>query len=781
MEFKEDFSNNETFDSKFQTKLKPVFLKTVEFYISVELPTNESSSWPVKFYLKLQNEDFFTPLADMWNNDKLFGEKFVSILFKKKKFLKMLLDSIRIAIKVFPPFNRVLKNKYPQNIELDSSEVSDFLRQPVELLKNIGFKVLYPSKLRLTQTKGLSVRLLIESNSLENKTSFSLDSLVDFHWEIKFFGKPVGLDELKIFSKMDNPLIKWGDNNWIFINKEDIDFLKRIYDSIGFTGKLTTKEVIKFELMDKHTNILLGRDFKIKFLGDLETKIENIKHKLEYKLINTPKDFVGELRDYQRVGVSWLAMLCDIGLGVCLGDDMGLGKTIQILAYLSYRLEKYPNEEGSILIVCPTSLLINWEHEITRFSPKLKVLKYYGSKRGNLWEKRDKFLNPHQIILTSYGVIRNDIDFLRDIRFNGIIIDESTNIKNFNSKRAKSIFQLMGNFRIALSGTPIENHLDELWSLFNFLNPGLLGSLSQFRKTFVNPIQNYYNAETIKKLKNIIDPFILRRLKSDKKVIKDLPEKNEIITYINLSDYQIILYKEIVHEILKEIRYNYNNVKKRNGLILKLLTKLKQLCNHPLQFLKVDLSKYDFDKNIKDFLVQSPKIARIFDIVENILENEQKVLVFSQYKTMGDILLKAFRTKFGEIISFYHGSLSPNQRDKIVKDFQSTKKVSSKILIVSLKAGGFGLNLTRGTTVIHVDRWWNPSTESQATDRAYRIGQDQNVNVFKFVAVGSIEEKIDKLLEEKRKLSRQIITPTYSIISRLPLDEIEELFSFMPR
>ena len=189
---------------------------------------------------------------------------------------------------------------------------------------------------------------------------------------------------------------------------------------------------------------------------------------------------------------------------------------------------------------------------------------------------------------------------------------------------------------------------------------------------------------------------------------------------------------------------------------------------------------YDFDKNIKDFLVQSPKIARIFDIIENILENEQKVLVFSQYKTMGDILLKAFRAKFGEIISFYHGSLSPNKRDKIVKDFQSTKEVSSKILIVSLKAGGFGLNLTRGTTVIHVDRWWNPSTESQATDRAYRIGQDQNVNVFKFVAVGSIEEKIDKLLEEKRKLSRQIITPTYSIISRLPMDEIEELFSFIP-
>ena len=781
MEFIEDFSNNKKFDPKFQAKLKPIFHKTVEFYISIELPKNESNRWPIKFYLKFQNEDFFTPLADVWNYDELFSEKFVSILLKKKKFLNMLLDSMRIATKVFPPLNRALKNKYPQNIEMTSSEVSEFLTHPIELLKYIGFKIQYPAKLRLAQKRGLSARLLIESKSFKSNSDFSLDSLVDFRWEINFFGKPVGLDELKRLSKMDNPLIKWRDNKWIFINKEDLDFLKRIYDSNGFSGKIKTAEVIKLELIDKYTNLLLRRDYKIKLLGDLRTKIKNIKNKLNFKLIETPRDFMGELRDYQQVGVSWLAMLCDMGLGVCLGDDMGLGKTIQILAYLSYRLENYPNEEGSILIVCPTSLLTNWEHEIMRFSPKLKVLKYYGPKRGNLRDKRDDFLIAHQIIITSYGVIRNDIDFLKDIKFNGIIIDESTNIKNSNSKRAKSIYQLKGVFRIALSGTPIENRLDELWSLFNFLNPGLLGSLSEFRKTFVNPIENYQNAEKIKKLKTIIDPFILRRLKTDKNVIKDLPEKNEITIYINLSDSQISLYTKIVDKTIKDIRENYNRVKKRNGLVLKLLTKLKQLCNHPLQYLKVELAKYDFNKNLKDFLVQSPKIARIFDIVENILENEQKVLIFSQYKTMGDILLKAFNAKFGEIISFYHGSLSPNQRDKIVKDFQSSKEVSSKILIVSLKAGGFGLNLTQGTTVIHVDRWWNPSTESQATDRAYRIGQDQNVNVYKFVATGTIEEKIDKLLEEKRKLSRQIITPTYSIISRLPIDEIEELFSFMPR
>ena len=271
----------------------------------------------------------------------------------------------------------------------------------------------------------------------------------------------------------------------------------------------------------------------------------------------------------------------------------------------------------------------------------------------------------------------------------------------------------------------------------------------------------------------------MRRLKTDKDLIKDLPEKNEIKIYIHLSDTQITLYKEILDEIIKDIRDNYNSVKIRNGLVLKLLTKLKQLCNHPLHYLKIDPTKYNFRKNFEDFLIQSPKIARIFDIVDNILKNDQKVIIFSQYKTLGDILLQAFNTIYGEIISFYHGSLRTNQREKIVKDFQSRKKGRARILIASLKAGGFGLNLTQGTTVIHVDRWWNPSMEAQATDRAYRIGQDQNVNVYKFVATGTIEEKIDKLLEEKRELSNQIITPTASIVSKLPINEIEDLFSFV--
>ena len=779
LEFNEYLSNNKKFDTKIHAKLKPIFHKTVEFYISIELPKNDANSWPIKFYLRFQNEDYFTHLADLWNIDKLFSEKFLSILLKKKKFLNMLMDSMRIAAKVFPPLNRALGSKYPQNVELTPSEVAEFLAYPIEILKKIGFKVQYSSKLKLAQKRSISARLLIESKSTRGKSDFSLDSLVDFRWEISLFGKPLGLDELKKLSKIKNPLIKWKDSKWIFINNEDLDFLRRIYENNGFAGKIKTAEVIKLELLDKFTNLVLRRDYEVKLIGDLETTIKNIKSKINFNLIETPKSFVGVLRDYQQVGLSWLAMLCDMGIGVCLGDDMGLGKTIQILAYLTYRLENRPNDEGSILIVCPTSLLTNWEHEIMKFSPKLKVLKYYGHNRVNLRDTRENFLIPHQIILTSYGVIRNDIDFLKGIKFNGIIIDESTNIKNSNSKIAKAFYQLKGVFRIALSGTPIENRLEELWSLFNFLNPGLLGSLRDFRKTFVTPIEKYKNVEKIKKLKNIIDPFILRRLKTDKDLIKDLPEKNEIKIYIHLSDTQITLYKEILDEIIKDIRDNYNNVKIRNGLVLKLLTKLKQLCNHPLHYLKIDPTKYNFRKNFEDFLIQSPKIARIFDIVDNILKNDQKVIIFSQYKTLGDILLQAFNTIYGEIISFYHGSLRTNQREKIVKDFQSRKKGRARILIASLKAGGFGLNLTQGTTVIHVDRWWNPSMEAQATDRAYRIGQDQNVNVYKFVATGTIEEKIDKLLEEKRELSNQIITPTASIVSKLPINEIEDLFSFV--
>ncbi|MHA1886184.1 MAG: DEAD/DEAH box helicase, partial [Promethearchaeota archaeon] len=631
MEFIEDISNREKLDPKLYTKLKPIFHKTVEFHISIELPKPELNRWPVKFYLKFQNEGFFRILADFWKDDKTFSDKFLSVLLTKKSFLSLLLESLRIAAKVFPPLNRALTNKIPQNIEMTSLEVSEFFTYPIEVLQYIGFKIQYPAKLKMSQNRGLSARLLIASKSFNGDSDFSLNALVDFRWEIKLFGKPVGLEELEQLSKMNNPLIKWKGKKWIFINKEDLSFLKRIYESNGFSGKVKAADVIKLELTGKYKEVFIGRDFKIKVLGDLRTKIKNIKKKLHFELIETPRDFKGELRDYQQVGVSWLAMLCDMGLGVCLGDDMGLGKTIQIIAYLLYRLENYPNEEGSSLIVCPTSLLANWEHEIKKFSPKLKVLKYYGSKRNNLRNNKEDFLIAHQIVLTSYGVIRNDIDFLKNIKFNGIIIDESTNIKNSTSKRAKSIYQLNGYFKIALSGTPIENRLDELWSLFNFLNPGLLGSLNEFRKTFVNPIENYQNTEKIEVLKTIIDPFILRRIKTDKKVIKDLPEKNEILIYINLSDSQSILYKEIVDDVIRDLRENYNNAKKRNGLILKLLTKLKQICNHPIQYLKIDPIKYDFDKNFKVFLTQSPKIARVFDIVENILENKQKVLIFSQY------------------------------------------------------------------------------------------------------------------------------------------------------
>ncbi|MFW9821437.1 MAG: DEAD/DEAH box helicase [Candidatus Thorarchaeota archaeon] len=765
---------------KSQEILKPIFHKTVEFYISIELPKNESDRWPVKFYLKFQNENFFTPLTDMWNVDELFNEKFVSILVKKKKFLNMLLESMRIAIKVFPPLKRALINKYPQNIEITTSEASEFLSQHVEVLEDRGFKINYPVKLRLGHKKGLSVKLLIDSDSFYKKSDFSLESLVDFRWDIKLFGKPLGLEELKLLSKIGENLVKWGENKWIFIDKEELEFLKRIYNNNEFSGKIKTAEVVKLDLLGKFKNTQLRRNYKVQILGDLRTKIKNIKKKLEYKPIDPPKDFKGELRDYQQVGISWLAMLCDLGLGVCLGDDMGLGKTIQIIAYLLYRLENYPCTECRYLIVCPTSLLANWEHEISKFAPKLKVLKYYRSDKEKSYNKKKDLFNSYHILLTSYGIVRNDIEFLKNVSFNGIIIDESTNIKNYNSKRARSIYQLNGDFRIALSGTPIENRLEELWSLFNFLNPGLLGSLKEFRRNFVYDIEIHQDPEKIDKLKTIIDPFILRRIKTDKQVIKDLPEKNEIMIYVSLSDSQINLYNKIVKDTINDIRENYDSLKKRNGLILKLLTKLKQLCNHPLQFLKIDPTNYNFNKDLKVFLRQSPKIERIFDIVEAILENKQKVLIFSQYKTLGDILVRALTTQFGEIVSFYHGSLTPNQRDNIVKDFQSTKGGRAKILIMSLKAGGFGLNLTKGTTVIHVDRWWNPSMESQATDRAYRIGQDQNVNVYKFVATGTIEEKIDNLLEEKKELSRQIITPTSSIISRLPIDEIEELFSLVP-
>jgi len=460
---------------------------------------------------------------------------------------------------------------------------------------------------------------------------------------------------------------------------------------------------------------------------------------------------------------------------VCLADDMGLGKTIQVIAYLLYRKEHYPQYPGSTLIICPTSIMYNWQRELEKFAPDLEVILHHGADRLKDSQVISEYTKPHRIIITSYGTLRNDVDILEPVPFGGVIIDESQNIKNYASQQTQAVYSLQGQYRVALSGTPIENRLMELWSLFEFLNPGIFGSRTEFQKNYVLPIERFQDQHAIERLKAIIAPFIMRRVKTDENIIDDLPEKNEMKIYMELSESQIMLYRRTVEDTLKQMENAQADNRKKRGLVLKLLMQLKQICNHPYHFLK----KTSFEsEQYGEVLKQSKKLQRVVEITDEVIDKGEKVLIFTQFKKMGDLLLETLSYTYEFEILFFHGSVPAKTRKTLIDEFQSQDPDSAPILILSLKAGGTGLNLTQGTTVVHFDRWWNPAVENQATDRAYRIGQTKNVNVYKFITVGTIEEKIDKLLEEKQDLAEKVVESTgESWISDLDEEKLKELLT----
>ena len=531
---------------------------------------------------------------------------------------------------------------------------------------------------------------------------------------------------------------------------------------LGLTGKVQLQEN--------------GNEYDVIVEGELSEIIERIQSIESLEEISCPSSFHGKLRPYQQAGLNWMGNMTRFNFGLCLADDMGLGKTIQVIAFLLYLKEKFPNNPGSTLIACPTSVLFNWYRELKRFAPDLEIVLHHGAKRLKNAVDIPEFLKPHRIYLTSYGTLRNDIDFLENVEFSGIIIDESQNMKNYASKQTQAINKLKSQYRICLSGTPIENRLLELWSLFNFLNPGLLGIRGEFQEKFILPIERFQNQEAADKLKLIISPFIMRRVKSDKSIINDLPEKNEMKIFIELSEVQVKLYKELVETTLEKIDTISTDKRKKTGVILGLLVKLKQICNHPNQYLKITTASIDEDAKMKEIISQSQKLERLIEMTDEVISNGEKILIFTQFTKMGDLLQKIFEYKYKFKILYFHGSVPEKKRREIVDEFQSQDTESPPILILSLKAGGTGLNLTQGTAVIHFDRWWNPAVEDQATDRAYRIGQKFVVNVYKFITNGTIEEKIDSLLEEKRDLADKIIASTgESWISDLTDEKLKEL------
>ena len=476
----------------------------------------------------------------------------------------------------------------------------------------------------------------------------------------------------------------------------------------------------------------------------------------EAKIYDSPKSLTGKLRPYQKIGYSWLIQNIKYKFGCILADDMGLGKTIQILSAILYFKEHNQFDSESTLIIVPPTLISNWENEIKKFTPELTYHIYHGSNRTFPLEEYD-------IILTSYGVVRLDLDMFLDKTWLLCVIDEAQNIKNPNTEQTKAIKSVNASTKIALTGTPIENRLMDYWSIFDFVNKGYLSTKDDFKRNYVMPIEKLEDPEVLENLKTIAKPFVMRRLKTDADIKKELPDKLVNDIYCTLTKKQIRLYNAILEEIFFDIE-NSKGIQ-RKGIILKILTALKQTCNHPAQFLAI--------KNPK--ISESGKMELLVDILENILDMDEKVIIFTQYVEMGKLIQQLISKKFKTDVLFLHGSQTLKEKTEIIDAFQEDPNY--KIFVATLKTGGTGLNLTAASNVIHYDLWWNPAVENQATDRVHRIGQKKDVMVYRFITKGTLEEAIDAISKRKIDLAGKAISNDETFITEMSNEELKKILS----
>ncbi len=650
-----------------------------------------------------------------------------------------LLSDTYIINEIFPQVNKSIDLN--ENMEFNIDEFSEFFINTLPLFEVIGINIILPKDLQ----KIFRPKLKLDLESSKNEKGYlTFNDIIKFDWKVHIGDNSYDINEFKKLALKSRGLVKLN-NHYVILDEDETK--KLIKDIEKLPDKLNKHELTKALLSGEY------KDAQVEIDENLSKMLNNIN---KYEEITIPDNIQANLRDYQKTGYSWLVQNISTGFGSILADDMGLGKTLQTLAAIQHFKDEGYLDKQKVLVVAPTSLLTNWQEEIRKFTPNMTSYIFHGTKRK--FPKQE-----YDIYLTSYGVIRKDVEKFNKRKWFITIIDEAQNIKNPDTQQTRAVKKIKSKHKIALSGTPVENRLSEYWSIFDFINKGYLSTLKQFRQNYILPIEKEKNQDTLENFKQITQPFILRRLKSDKNIIKDLPDKITNDIYCDLSKQQVSLYKEILDSSMDEV--DANEGIKRKGLVLKLITSLKQVCNHPSQYSKS--KKYNVD--------DSGKMQALMNILENILESNEKVLIFTQYVQMGNIMKKLVEDKFNEEVLFLHGSLSRKKRDELVKRFQ--KNTQSKIFIISLKAGGTGLNLTAASNVIHYDLWWNPAVENQATDRAYRIGQKDNVMVYRFITKGTFEEKINQMIHDKEELAQLTVGSGEQFITEMSDGELREMFN----
>jgi SNF2 family DNA or RNA helicase len=692
---------------------------------------------------------------------------------KKKKELQQhfgqdlereILLNLGYATRIYPLIASGLTTDIPIGFHLNLQEAFEFLKENAWVLEDAGYKVIVPAWWTPIGRQRAKLRMKASGKSLKTpdaktKKYFSVDKIAEYRYELAIGDQPVSEEEWEKLVQSKAPLVLFR-GQWVELDagqmQKMLEFWQNNQDvkqEISMIDLLKSQAGIDDDLIEVETDEILGE--MLSRLND-PSRLEMIDH---------PAKLQGTLREYQRRGVSWLEYMEKLGLNGCLADDMGLGKTIQVIAKLVIDRSGKRQKLLPTLLIAPTSVVGNWEKEVAKFAPHLKVKIHHGTDRHQEEAEFKKDSLKYDLVITSFTLVRKDEKLFNSLTWQRIVIDEAQNIKNPKAAQTKAILKLQSEYRLALTGTPVENRLLDLWSIFNFLNPGYLGKESQFRQAFEIPIQKENNSQQAKILKKLVEPFILRRVKTDQNIIKDLPDKIEQKQYCNLTKEQASLYAAVVKEVEGQLD-NLDGIQ-RKGMILSTLLKLKQICNHPRQFLQ-DNSEFTPQR--------SHKLERLGEMIEEAINEGDSLLIFTQFTEIGDALHKYLKQQYHYNVYYLHGGTPSKKRQAMINEFQDAQTEPS-IFILSLKAGGVGITLTKANHVFHFDRWWNPSVENQATDRAFRIGQNKKVFVHKFVTLGTLEEKIDEMIEDKKKLANMVVSSDESWLTELDNDSFKQLIA----
>jgi superfamily II DNA or RNA helicase len=687
--------------------------------------------------------------------------------------------ALRAAADAWPVLDRLAALRVPDQLTLDTDELVSLLDTGVGALDAIGVEVMWPRSLGrdLTTTAVLDLdgrRPGATSAAREEPLQDPLlgaDTLFSFRWQVAMHGADLTPEEMDTLARAASPILKLR-GSWTVVDPA--------------TARRAKKRLIRTVKPAQAIAAALTGAVQLAAPGDaapgeqpvvVGASLLQVRERLltaaTREPLEAPEGLHAQLRDYQRHGLTWLADLTDLGLGACLADDMGLGKTVTLIALHLHR--RAEGHRGPTLVVCPTSLLGNWEAEIRRFAPGVAVRRFHGARRdlaglpGSDVSLLDEPAAADGFVLTTYGTMRVDAATLGGVAWDLVVADEAQHVKNPASSTARALRTLDSRARVALTGTPVENDLTELWAILDWAIPGLLGSRNAFRKVWAGPIESGLEPTKARRFADLIEPFLLRRRKSDPGIAPELPAKTETDHPLSLTREQVVLYEAFVRETMERIERSDPDA--RRGLVLALLTGLKQICNHPAQFLK--------QSGAVRLGGRSEKLDLLDEILGTVLAEGGAALVFTQYVAMGR-LLEAHLAKAGTAHQFLHGGTPVREREAMVARFQGADDGPAPVFLLSLKAGGTGLNLTRADHVVHVDRWWNPAVEEQATDRAYRIGQQRPVQVHRMMMRGTIEEKVAELLGRKRALADAVLGRGEAALTELDDDEFRDLVMLRP-